>query len=121
MTDIFAETPPRTHGSGVHPSRSPARRWAVAGAAWGAASVLPTAFSHAYFEALGYPLARMLRWMLPSWYAAHVMSRLPGDMLAWPTWGQVTAFLVASAALGAAFALAMWWLLVRLRPRPSRS
>ena len=90
------------------------RRGALAGAAWGLASMLPMAFPHTYFGLFGYPLARMLRWLLPSWYAVLALAPASSVTTAMPPWLFATVLALLSAALGAVIVLLARWAVARV-------
>ena len=97
----------------VRQSRS--RTWSIAGALYGVLSMLPLAYGHVYFQVLGYPLARALRWTLPAWYAIQAVYRLPVRARYWPTWAQVTVYAAMSVAFGVVAAMVAMTLARRVR------
>jgi hypothetical protein len=102
-----------------HP-RIPSRAWAasaLAGALWGLVSIFAIAFPQTYFGLLGYPLARSLRWLLPSWYAVLALAPADSFTYAMPAWVHAGLIGTASVALGVAAALALRWASMRLRIR----
>lgn len=80
--------------------------WALAGALWGALSlVVRGVLSDHYFNLLGIRLGEALQWLMPLWWTARIDEAL-GIM--WPG-GNPAAILVVSTLLGAEAALALWW------------
>jgi hypothetical protein len=113
--DEAAEARGRANGAGGRgrgSKRLYAGRWALGGALWGVLSlVVRGVFPHQYFELVGYRTGRMLQWLMPAWWAARIdeglgVFRLGSDVLA---------FFVASALLGSAAGLALWWVVERIR------
>jgi len=102
------------------------RTWALAGAVWGLLSMVPVAAPHWYFnELLGsataFRIGRALMWVMPSWYAVHLIAPGGWDSGAVPAWAFFGAVALASMALGATVALALWWLTDRARASRARA
>lgn len=107
MADHANEESMRERAGAGSQGRAPARTWALWGALWGLASVLPIAFPQTYFRLLGYPLARTLRWVLPAWYAVLALAPVSSVTRAVPAWAFAGAICLLSMAFGGAIALAV--------------
>lgn len=100
--------------------------WILAGGLWGLVSSIPLLGEGLWARWLGFGIGSLTRWLLPSWYVALFVQ---GVM---PHWNYPPALLaairagsiLAGVALGAAVALAVWWVSGRTasswRGRPAR-
>ena len=107
-------------------ARSRARTWALGGALWGLLSMVPVVAPHWYFNELlssatAYRIGRALMWVMPSWYAVHLIAPGGWDPGAVPAWAFFGAVALTSVALGVVGALALWWLIDRAHARRKRA